>query len=135
MGRVFTALLFACQLNLPQGLLSKLYSGYFFGNEIWFYHYVKIFFQSLSFCASSRAAFQLVMRNLLRVVVLDSVTDLLLLIGKLVVVLLCGSTSYLAFHGHIPEVKLRQNRFDVKIVQVVGTGSSFEIVPKFPDMA
>ena len=88
--------------------------GIFFGNEIWFYHYLKIFSQSLSFCASSRAAFQLVMRNLLRVVVLDSVTDLLLLIGKLVVVLLCGSTSYLAFHGHIPEVKLRQNKFDVK---------------------
>ena len=77
--------------------------------------------QSLNFCSSSRAAFQLVMRNLLRVVVLDrleslklilisqkiwelktqrlselfspnillSVTDVLLLLGKLVVVLLC----------------------------------------------
>ena len=77
---------------------------------IWFKTYwFKTFSQSLSFCASSRAAFQLVMRNLLRVVVLDSVTDLLLLLGKLVVVLLCGSTSYLAFHGHIPEVGLRQN--------------------------
>ena len=74
-----------------------------------FLKYLITFSQSLSFCASSRAAFQLVMRNLLRVVVLDRVTDLLLLIGKLVVVLLCGSTSYLAFHGHIPEVKLRQN--------------------------
>ena len=51
------------------------------------------------------------MRNLLRVVVLDSVTDLLLLIGKLVVVLLCGSTSYLAFHGHIPEVRPRQKNY------------------------
>ena len=30
-----------------------------------------------------------------------------------------------------------KNRFDVKIVQVVDVeaGSSFEIVPKFPDMA
>ena len=75
---------------------------------IWFQNYLKTFFQSLSFCTSSRAAFQLVMRNLLRVVVLDSVTDFLLLLGKLVVVLLCGSTSYLAFHGHIPEVRLSQ---------------------------
>ena len=32
-------------------------------------------------------------------------------------------------------MKRKKNRFDVKIVQVVGTGSSFEIVPKFPDMA
>ena len=76
---------------------------------IWFQNYLKTFSQSLSFCTSSRAAFQLVMRNLLRVVVLDSVTDFLLLLGKLVVVLLCGSTSYLAFHGHIPEVGLRKN--------------------------
>ena len=36
--------------------------------------------------------------------ILLSVTDVLLLLGKLVVVLLCGATSYLAFHGHIPEV-------------------------------
>ena len=69
---------------------------------IWIQNYLKTFPQSLSFCTSSRAAFQLVMRNLLRVVVLDRVTDLL---GKLVVVLFCASTSYLAFHGHIPEVK------------------------------
>ena len=31
--------------------------------------------------------------------------------------------------------KKNKNRFDVKIVQVVEAGSSFEIVPKFPDMA
>ena len=101
--------------------------------------------QSLNFCSSSRAAFQLVMRNLLRVVVLDrleslklilisqkilgtkkhndcrnffpnillSVTDVLLLLGKLVVVLLCGATSYLAFHGHIPEVDNHFRHCDV----------------------
>ena len=63
--------------------------------------------QSLGFCASARAAFQLVMRNLLRVVVLDGVSHLLLFLGKLVVVLLCASVSYLAFHGHIPEIRDR----------------------------
>ena len=45
--------------------------------------------------------------------ILLSVTDVLLLLGKLVVVLLCGATSYLAFHGHIPEVANHFRHCDV----------------------
>ena len=45
------------------------------------------------------------MRNLVRVVVLDSVVDFLLFLGKLVIVLITGATSYCAFAGEIPEIK------------------------------
>ena len=44
------------------------------------------------------------MRNLVRVVVLDSVVDFLLFLGKIVIVLLTGAVSYLAFAGHIPDI-------------------------------
>ena len=64
-------------------------------------------FQSTNFCTSARDAFQLVLRNLGRVVVLDSVCDLLLFLGKLVVALLCGCLSFLAFQGHIPQLRDR----------------------------
>ena len=50
-------------------------------------------------------AFNLIMRNLVRVVVLDSVVDFLLFLGKLVIVLITGATSYVAFAGQIPEIK------------------------------
>ena len=46
------------------------------------------------------------MRNLVRVVVLDSVVDFLLFLGKLVIVLITGATSYCAFAGEIPEIKV-----------------------------
>ena len=45
------------------------------------------------------------MRNLVRVVVLDSVVDFLLFLGKIVIVLLTGVVSYLAFAGHMPDIK------------------------------
>ena len=58
------------------------------------------------------------MRNLVRVMVLDSVVDFLLFLGKLVIVLITGAVSYFAFDGWIPEIK-------------VGTRSSFSIVYDF----
>ena len=51
-------------------------------------------------------AFNLIMRNLVRVVVLDSVVDFLLFLGKLVIVLITGAASYLAFSGNIPDIKV-----------------------------
>ena len=51
-------------------------------------------------------AFNLIMRNLVRVVVLDSVVDFLLFLGKLVIVLITGATSYCAFAGHFPDIQV-----------------------------
>uniref|UniRef100_A0A669BMN5 Choline transporter-like protein n=1 Tax=Oreochromis niloticus TaxID=8128 RepID=A0A669BMN5_ORENI len=48
--------------------------------------YIMIAIYGKNFCVSAKNAFQLLMRNVIRVVVLDKVTDLLLFFGKLMVV-------------------------------------------------
>merc|ERR1719462_74281 len=67
--------------------------------------YIMCAVKSTSFCKSARDAFNLLMRNLVRVVVLDSVVDFLLFLGKIVIVLLTGAVSYLAFAGYMPDIK------------------------------
>jgi len=66
--------------------------------------YIMCAVKSTNFCTSAKDAFNLLMRNLVRVVVLDSVVDFLLFLGKIVIVLLTGAVSYLAFAGHIPDI-------------------------------
>jgi len=67
--------------------------------------YIMCAVKNTNFCKSAMAAFNLIMRNLARVVVLDSVVDFLLFLGKLVIVLITGAVSYLAFAGQIAEIK------------------------------
>jgi len=67
--------------------------------------YIMCAVKSTNFCKSAKEAFNLLMRNLVRVVVLDSVVDFLLFLGKLVIVLVTGVVSYLVFSGHIPDIK------------------------------
>ncbi|KAK7940164.1 hypothetical protein WMY93_003490 [Mugilogobius chulae] len=54
-----------------------------------------------SFCTSARDAFLLLMRNMLRVAVLDKVTDFLLFLGKLLVVGLVGVFAFFFFSGRV----------------------------------
>uniref|UniRef100_A0A8C1TZY7 Choline transporter-like protein n=1 Tax=Cyprinus carpio TaxID=7962 RepID=A0A8C1TZY7_CYPCA len=56
--------------------------------------YIMISIYGKNFCASARDAFFLLMRNVMRVAVLDKVTDFLLFLGKL---LISGSVGVLAF--------------------------------------
>ncbi|KAG9333788.1 hypothetical protein JZ751_010132, partial [Albula glossodonta] len=56
--------------------------------------YIMIAIYGKNFCSSAREAFFLLMRNVLRVAVLDRVTDFLLFLGK---VLVAGSVGVLAF--------------------------------------
>jgi len=67
--------------------------------------YIMCAMKSTNFCQSGRDAFDLVMRNLVRVVVLDSVCDFLLFLGKLVIVLISGSLSFATFGKYIPEIQ------------------------------
>jgi len=67
--------------------------------------YIMCAIKSKNFCSSAKDAFNLLMRNLVRVVVLDSVVDFLLFLGKIVIVLLTGAVSYLAFAGYMPDIK------------------------------
>ncbi|CAN9505957.1 unnamed protein product [Ophioblennius macclurei] len=54
-----------------------------------------------NFCTSARDAFFLLMRNMIRVAVLDKVTDFLLFLGKLLIVGLVGVFSFFFFSGKV----------------------------------
>ncbi|OWK13258.1 SLC44A4, partial [Cervus elaphus hippelaphus] len=64
--------------------------------------YIMIAIYGKNFCVSAKNAFMLLMRNIVRVVVLDKVTDLLLFFGKLLVVGGVGVLSFFFFTGRIP---------------------------------
>ncbi|XP_017521933.2 choline transporter-like protein 4 isoform X7 [Manis javanica] len=63
--------------------------------------YIMIAIYGKNFCISAKNAFMLLMRNIIRVVVLDKVTDLLLFFGKLLVVGCVGVSSFFFFTGRI----------------------------------
>uniref|UniRef100_A0A8C9WPL4 Choline transporter-like protein n=1 Tax=Scleropages formosus TaxID=113540 RepID=A0A8C9WPL4_SCLFO len=71
--------------------------------------YIMIAIYGKNFCVSAKNAFSLLMRNILRVVVLDKVTDLLLLFGKLLVV---GGVGVLAFFFFSGRIQLPGNAFN-----------------------
>ncbi|KAG7324666.1 hypothetical protein KOW79_012682 [Hemibagrus wyckioides] len=63
--------------------------------------YIMIAIYGKNFCVSAKNAFSLLMRNIIRVVVLDKVTDLLLFFGKLLVVGGVGVLAFYFFSGRI----------------------------------
>lgn len=70
--------------------------------------YIMIAIYGKNFCVSAKNAFFLLMRNIVRVVVLDKVTDLLLFFGKLLVV---GGIGVLAFFFFSGRIQLPGNTF------------------------
>ncbi|KAJ7316471.1 hypothetical protein JRQ81_002633 [Phrynocephalus forsythii] len=68
--------------------------------------YIMIAIYGTNFCTSARNAFFLLMRNIIRVAVLDKVTDFLLFLGKLLIV---GSVGILAFFFFTQRIKLIQD--------------------------
>jgi len=66
--------------------------------------YIMCAVKGTNFCKSARDAFNLLMRNLVRVVVLDGVVTFLLFLGKLAIVIITGVVSYMAFSGQIPDI-------------------------------
>uniref|UniRef100_A0A8C7UNE4 Choline transporter-like protein n=1 Tax=Oncorhynchus mykiss TaxID=8022 RepID=A0A8C7UNE4_ONCMY len=63
--------------------------------------YIMIAIYGKNFCVSAKNAFMLLMRNIVRVVVLDKVTDLLLFFGKMLVVGGVGVLAFFFFSGRI----------------------------------
>ncbi|KAI0213012.1 Choline transporter-like protein 2 [Lamellibrachia satsuma] len=61
--------------------------------------YILIAVYGKNFCTSAKNAFFLILRNIVRVVVIDKVTGFLLLIGKLVVVGIVGVLAFIFFSG------------------------------------
>ncbi|KAM5188207.1 choline transporter-like protein 2 isoform 4-T4 [Callospermophilus lateralis] len=68
--------------------------------------YIMIAIYGTNFCTSARNAFFLLMRNIIRVAVLDKVTDFLLLLGKLLIV---GSVGILAFFFFTHRIRIVQD--------------------------
>ena len=67
--------------------------------------YIVCAIKGTNFCSSAKSAFSLLMRNILRVLVLNGIVDFLLFLGKLVIVAGVGCLSYFVFSGGIPEIK------------------------------
>ncbi|XP_036385684.1 choline transporter-like protein 2 isoform X1 [Megalops cyprinoides] len=67
--------------------------------------YIMMAIYGKNFCRSARDAFFLLMRNILRVAVLDKVTDFLLFLGKLLIVGIVGIFSFFFFSGRIRAIE------------------------------
>ncbi|XP_041723423.1 choline transporter-like protein 2 isoform X4 [Coregonus clupeaformis] len=67
--------------------------------------YIMVAIYGKTFCTSARDAFFLLMRNIIRVAVLDKVTDFLLFLGKLLIVGIVGICSFFFFSGRIKAVE------------------------------
>ncbi|MED6259239.1 hypothetical protein ATANTOWER_019431 [Ataeniobius toweri] len=67
--------------------------------------YIMIAIYGKNFCTSARDAFFLLMRNIIRVAVLDKVTDFLLFLGKLLIVGIVGIFSFFFFSGRIKAIE------------------------------
>ena len=65
--------------------------------------YILTAINGTNFCSSAREAFNLILRNCVRVVVLDKVVDFLLFLGKLVVTSTVTLLSFLYFSGTLKE--------------------------------
>ncbi|XP_047427014.1 choline transporter-like protein 2 isoform X1 [Mugil cephalus] len=63
--------------------------------------YIMVAIYGKSFCTSAKDAFMLLMRNMIRVAVLDKVTDFLLFLGKLLIVGLVGIFAFFFFSGRV----------------------------------
>ena len=87
--------------------------------------YIMCAMKSTNFCVSSKDAFNLLMRNMMRVVVLNNVVAFLLLMGKLVIMAGVGTLSYFVFSGRLPglqeEIPTLNYLFTPIVVIVVGT--------------
>ncbi|PIO34031.1 hypothetical protein AB205_0188620 [Aquarana catesbeiana] len=68
--------------------------------------YIMIAIYGTNFCTSAKNAFFLLMRNIIRVAVLDKVTDFLLFLGKLLVV---GCVGILAFFFFTHRIRIVQD--------------------------
>uniref|UniRef100_A0A8C1FR66 Choline transporter-like protein n=1 Tax=Cyprinus carpio carpio TaxID=630221 RepID=A0A8C1FR66_CYPCA len=67
--------------------------------------YIMVAIYGKNFCTSAKDAFFLLMRNIVRVAVLDKVTDFLLFLGKLLIVGIVGICSFFFFTGKIKIVE------------------------------
>eukprot|EP00096_Caligus_rogercresseyi_P004667 TRINITY_DN1904_c0_g1_i1.p1 TRINITY_DN1904_c0_g1~~TRINITY_DN1904_c0_g1_i1.p1 ORF type:complete len:728 (-),score=193.72 TRINITY_DN1904_c0_g1_i1:194-2377(-) len=78
-----------------------------------------------NFCTSAREAFSLIMRNAVRVVVLDSVTDFILLLSKILIVGIAGVGTFFLFSGKIGFLVIPSLNYPFLPVAIIVVGSFF----------
>ncbi|WAR31023.1 CTL2-like protein, partial [Mya arenaria] len=81
--------------------------------------YIMVAIHGKNFCSSAKTAFLLIMRNVVRVLVVDKVVDFLLFVGKLLVVGGVACASYFFFDGQIEFLKTYQPSLNFYVVPVV----------------
>lgn len=64
--------------------------------------YIMIAIHGKNFCTSAKKAFSMIMRNALRTVIVDKVTDLIMFLSKLMVTAAVGITAFYWAQGKIP---------------------------------
>ncbi|CAK8684737.1 unnamed protein product [Clavelina lepadiformis] len=86
--------------------------------------YIMVAVYGKNFCWSAKEAFKLLMRNILRVVVLDKVTDFILFMGKLIVTVGMGALSWAFFTDKFPIRGPSLNYYWLMII-VIAVGTYF----------
>ncbi|XP_057666374.1 choline transporter-like 2 isoform X2 [Diorhabda carinulata] len=82
--------------------------------------YIMCAIHGKNFCVSAKNAFMLLMRNILRVWVLDKVTDFLFFLSKVLLTLAVGGVSYIFFASELlPTSFIDNSDLNYKIVPVV----------------
>lgn len=81
--------------------------------------YIQIAAHGKNFCTSAKNAFMLILRNIVRVVVIDKVTDFLLFIGILVVVAASGALAFFFFDGRITFLNAYTPTLNFYVVPIV----------------
>ncbi|XP_072505969.1 choline transporter-like protein 5 isoform X2 [Notamacropus eugenii] len=81
--------------------------------------YIMIAIYGQNFCSAAREAFKLVMRNVVRIAVLDKVTEFLLWMGKLLICTGIGILGYMFFTKKLPFTAPTLNYYWVPLTMIV----------------
>jgi len=87
--------------------------------------YIMCAIHGKNFCVSAKDAFSLLMRNVVRVVVLDKVTDFLLFLSKLLVTAIVTGMAYAVFVTDIVDINQSELNYDFVPVIIVAIGTFF----------
>nr|CAD7401037.1 unnamed protein product [Timema poppensis] len=89
--------------------------------------YIMCAIHGKNFCRSAKDAFNLLMRNVVRVFVVDKVTDFLLFLGKLMITAGVVALAFFVFDGQvtIPETKLPTLNYYLLPVIIIAVGTYF----------
>lgn len=68
--------------------------------------YIEIALFGYNFCTAAKTAFQLIVRNVLRMAAVSKVGDFLMFLGKVFVALACGLGSYMLMSYYLVQLQL-----------------------------